>query len=384
MMSVPCIVQSSQTRWSPSLIRVDPSPLSCPLRSFSIQGCADSGYVGNANGLTSPRKWSAGETSLEKKNHHFVPKAYLKAFANDDGRLVVYRKERARQPLHLLPDEVAFHKYYYSQPLPGGAQDNNTLEGLFERSEAKWPAFLAKIRERSGVNRSLDYLREFIALQRARVPAARDALEARLAAIVLSQLRTLEKAGQLLPRPPSLRGVNILATIDPHQSIHGMLEVIAGAGEVLDRVGLAALVNKTGEPFITSDNPVCWFDPSQSDEVLKPYVLSVSGPVFLLFPLAPDMLIVGTSIDRERFLREGFGFGATDNPNEVRVINRQICRFAYRAVISNVDGLQPLVQEYASQSPVLRTNVVHTGSQEQLHFDMVFGPVPRKPKWRKK
>ena len=44
-------------------------------------------------------------------------------------------------------------------------------------------------------------------------------------------------------------------------------------GEVLNRVGLGILHNVTDVPFITSDNPVVYFDPCTSEEELLPYTL---------------------------------------------------------------------------------------------------------------
>jgi hypothetical protein len=71
---------------------------------------------------------------MDKKRHHYVPKAYLKSFCDDSGKLLVYRKDDPSKAIPLSPDNTAFHKYYYSQPLPDGGKDYNVLEDFFSGS----------------------------------------------------------------------------------------------------------------------------------------------------------------------------------------------------------------------------------------------------------
>ncbi len=69
----------------------------------------------------------------QKKRHHFVPKAYLNTFCDQRGKLLVYRKDSPQEPLHGAPGATQFRRYfyYYSQPIPEGGRDNNTLEAFF-------------------------------------------------------------------------------------------------------------------------------------------------------------------------------------------------------------------------------------------------------------
>ena len=132
-----------------------------------------------------------------KKKHHYVPVSYLKAFCGKDGELVVYRKDAPTEPFRSRPGEVAFHKYYYAQPLPDGGRDTNRLEDRFSALEGKWPPIVDALAARDMVNDRLGDIFTFVALQRARVPAARDAAEQMLAATVLATARQLEAEGKL-------------------------------------------------------------------------------------------------------------------------------------------------------------------------------------------
>ena len=107
---------------------------------------------------------------MVKKRHHYVPKAYLKAFCDEQKKIRVYLKDHPDKVIHQSPNNVGFHKYYYSQPIPEGGKDHDSLEGFFSEIESSWPRIVERIRRREDVNDSLEVIFNFIALQRVRVP----------------------------------------------------------------------------------------------------------------------------------------------------------------------------------------------------------------------
>ena len=72
---------------------------------------------------------------------------------------------------------------------------------------------------------------------RVRVPAARDMVELSLAAIVKAETRRLDEAGYLPPKPEGLNLDDLVVTIDPHQSLHAMPDLIQGFETIVDRLG---------------------------------------------------------------------------------------------------------------------------------------------------
>ena len=48
--------------------------------------------------------------------------------------------------LHVRPNTIAFERYYYSQPLLNGEQDNNRLEDFFSQIEGTWPVLVKRLR----------------------------------------------------------------------------------------------------------------------------------------------------------------------------------------------------------------------------------------------
>jgi len=320
----------------------------------------------------------------KKKRHHFIPKAYLRAFCDDSEKVLVYRKDTPDQVLKLDPDNIAHQRYYYSQPRPDGGVDNNALEDVFCEIEAVWPLIVQALRREGDVADQFEDLLQFMALQRVRVPACRDAIEAQLAAVVKAQMLMLKSAGKLPAEPEGFEGLldQVQVTIDPHHSIHAMVDLITASGAFFRRLGFMAVRNETSVPFLTSDNPVMWFAPDVPDEELQPYVVRPDGPAMLLFPVSPDLLIIGSTEHGEEFLRSGLQYGAVADVEWVGRVNRQTCRFAYTMVFARDAGQEELIRTHAHESPILATDRLPVeGGGTFLLSRMVFGPRPAKPKW---
>ncbi len=324
------------------------------------------------------------EKRMNKKRHHYVPKAYLKHFCSEEGKIHIYLKDDPGKVIYQSPDNTGFHKYYYSQPLPEGGRDNNKLENHFSELEAKWPPIIEKIQKRENVNDYLENIFQFITLQRIRVPACRDMIEKSLAETMKTHVRMLDESGKLPPKPQGFEDIldHVEVSIDPHQSILAMVKMIEGIGEkVLNHIGIRAVFNMTEIPFLTSDNPVIWFDPAVPEDEMKPYVLKIDGPIVLYFPISPNILIYGDSFIRERFGYHGLEYSEVCDPTWVEMVNQQICRFAYKAVYSQKTGQEDLINKYNDESPVLRTETTPIENGNFLFSQMVFGKRGKKPKW---
>lgn len=327
-----------------------------------------------------------GEGAIEtpqKKRHHYVPVTYLNRFTDAAGRVFAYRKDGPQKPLHLRPSEIAFERYYYSQPLPDGGQDNNRLEDAFSEVESTWPGIVDDLSLRRDLGDRMSRLFEFIGLLRVRGPAARDPVELYLAHFARRKMLALTANGRLPPLPAGLDFDDIVISIDPHQSIHAMVQMLQGFAIIWESTGLQVVHNTTDEPFITSDNPVVVFDPSVPDEQVLPYtVRPPHGRVELLLPISDRVLLRGSS--EVPILRRGDRLSHKEMTSraEVRRVNRFVARFGYRFVFANHGGLEALVAKHAAVSPTIRFDVVPAGDGGEFNFSqMVFGPRPKKPKW---
>jgi hypothetical protein len=317
----------------------------------------------------------------EKKRHHYIPISYLKAFADASGMIFAYRKDDPEKALHLKPDEIALERYYYSQPLPDGVRDNNTIENFFSTLETSWPSIVDGFRRREASSlKSVTAFFEFIGMMRVRVPATRDLAEGILAERVRQTGRQLENEGKLSPKPAELtEGWDQFSiSIDPHMSIHAMPPLAVGFGKLLDRLGFCVVRNATARSFLTSDNPVVYFDRNSPE---WPYSIPPGARIELLFPIAPDLLVIGRTEWRYQFTATGIRYYDIDDKQEVQRMNRDIARYGYRFLFANGADHEPLVRKYAAISPVLKTDIVSREGHDDLRFRAVFGTRKPKPKW---
>ena len=240
------------------------------------------------------------------------------------------------------------------------------------------------MQRRENVNDALNDIFEFVALQRARVPALRDAAERMAAATLKATLLQLDAMARLPPKPEGNADIlnSVDFAIDLHHSIHSMPTFIRAMGEVFNRIGLGILHNVTDVPFITSDNPVVYFDPRTSEEELLPYTLDrAGGPVVLCFPITPRLMLYGHSSMREGFVCDGLRHSDMAKKELVELMNRQTSRFAYRAVFADRAGFEDLVRDHAHESPVVRSNILQQGTETLVVHQSVFGKRETKPKW---
>ena len=320
---------------------------------------------------------------MDKKRHHYVPKAYLRPFCDETGKVLVYRKDNPSKAIPLAPDNTAFHKYYYSQPTPEGGTDHNFLEDFFSKTEEKWPGIVDRLFRREDVNDSLEDIFQFIALQHVRVPACRDVVEKVEGERTKAIARQLDVEGKLPPKPKGFEDIldHVEAPINPHLSIHAMPHLIEGIGQVFSRIGIGALHNKTTVPFLTCDNPAVWFDPSVLETDLKPYVIRPGGPLVLLFPVSPSLLIYGHTSILEQFVSSSLGHADLVDVDFVEMINRQVCRFGYETIFVRSAGHEQLIREHAAVSPTVCFERISTSKGEVVTSQMIFGKRERMPKW---
>jgi hypothetical protein len=314
-----------------------------------------------------------------------VPVAYLKGFTDPAGLIYAYRKDDPEGPLHLKPDEIAFERYYYSQPLPHGGRDNNSIEDFFSTIETSWPAIAERLRRAEDANSDLYTIFQFIGMMRVRVPATRDMVETNLAETVKAHTKQLDRAGRLPPKPEGFEDIldHVDVSIDPHQSIHAMAPLAKRFGLVADRIGLRVIHNETGQAFLTSDNPVVYFDPDIPEGRLRPYLVNpYVGRIELLFAVDSHTMLVGLTEWKSDFSRHGLRHLRLRDKQQVKRINKLISRFGYRFVFSSDGTNERLIRKHAASSPVARVTVHTEGARDTILTECLFGPRPRKPKWK--
>jgi hypothetical protein len=196
---------------------------------------------------------------------------------------------------------------------------------------------------------------------------------------VKATIRLLDRQGKLPPKPEGFEDIldNLAVSIDPHQSLHAMPVLAQAFGTVISQLSFEVVHNKTDVSFLTSDNPVIYFNPTVYEEKVLPYqVRPPHGSIELLFPIDPETVLRGqTGLP-------GMHHIAFSDRRAVKRINRFVARFGYRFVFARDSSHAPLIGKYARTSPVLKTVTLPTPTGGTLIFsECVFGPRPIKPKW---
>jgi hypothetical protein len=187
----------------------------------------------------------------------------------------------------------------------------------------------------------------------------------------------LSKNGYLPPPPKRLEEYldNVEISIDPHVSIQKIPKEIEYMGNLLNKIGISILHNVMDITFITSDNPLIFFDPTVSETNMQPYKLKKAGAIVLLFPITPKLLLFGHSATLQTFKETGIEHKKISDNHEIKRINRHVCRFAYKNIFTQNKEHERLIKKYASISPIF------TGKSDKM---FKFGSREKKSKWKNK
>lgn len=233
----------------------------------------------------------------EKKNQHYVPQSYLRGFAIDGEKNLIWEYDKKHQRISKTPKSIksiCCKEYYYEQTYPNGSK-TQILEDGFQKVEKNG---IEIIRELSS-NRKLTEdgkgnLAFYIGLLLTRGPSFRDGVHSFLKHDVEIKTRKFWMMGKL-PEPPeevkkliknnditSILSVGIL----PHASIKFFID---GATQIA-----MSLCNKKWDIYfaengcyITSDTPVIFCGPPNNPQEVGP----AHADSLILCPLTKNVLL---------------------------------------------------------------------------------------------
>lgn len=191
----------------------------------------------------------------------------------------------------------------------------------------------------------------------------------------------MKRRDLLPPAPPELPNIADLVevTIDPHQSIHGMTELLRAHGPIIETLGYQLVRNETDIDFITSDNPVSFY--TLRGEEVVPYVVHPKSRSELFFPVTSRLAIFGAASDRKRYARRGLKSTIIRDAEKVRMLNRRTAKFGYEALFSSVRLPSVFVQKHRL-SPVLSPNSPAFDPDNIRMPQFAFGTRQKLLKWR--
>ena len=314
------------------------------------------------------------------KRHHFVSATYMNGFADAGGKVWVYRSEVASDPLHMRPASVGHERYYYSQKLPEGGQENHRFEDLWCAIEEIWPATLRAIRDRR-LSPAISFnVLGMASIMRTRVPAARDRNTLLMAAELRAGMRALERIGKLPTEYAIYAGKldRVPVGIDPQRTLRTISADLKSFGNLCFRLGFEVVHNTSSTAFVTSDNPVCFYDPTDTVQTRTPY--NVGRHVELVFPLDARTLLRGSTrlVPVNQVIRHKTLCDAAS----VRRLNRTIAQFGYRFFLASDRSCDDLARVYADRCPTVEIDVGFEGEggrEVRIVWRHVFGPRPPIP-----
>lgn len=314
------------------------------------------------------------DINRNNRRHHFISVVYMNGFADDRGRVQVYRCEAPEDPHPMNPRAIGFERDYYSQPLPDGGRENHRFEDLWNTIETVWPETVQALAARR-LSPAISFnVLGMAAIMRARVPATRDRHALRLETKLRTEHKVAEEIGVLPPELKCYAGQfdTVPIGINPHETLLAMEAEFKDFGDLCFQLGFEVLHNKTSVPFLTSDNPVCSYDPRQAFLARSPY--DHAGEVELIFPVSARMLIRGSSklapanmISRHRTIAD---------TQKVRQLNRTVAQFSYRMTIGKDRSSDDMIRLHATLVPTITAEVRRHEKKILIICRNVFGPMP--------
>lgn len=314
------------------------------------------------------------QENRKNKRHHFVSVTYMNGFRDATGRVWSYRSATPETPHHVKPTATGFEGHYYSFLRDDGTKDNASFEDRWGATETVWDETLKAVKL-GRVSPAISFnILAMAVLMRTRVPAARERKELLLATHLREGMKALERAGRLPEAYQAYAGRldTVPVASNPQESLRLMIEDQYVFGQLCFEIGFEILNNRTGIPFLTSDNPVCIYDPRKPLAERIPYELN--GEVELIFPIDAHTLLRGSN--RLRPVNAIGGQRDLTDADAVQHYNQTIAQFAYRFLLSPDRSADELASRYAATVPTVDINVTYKGKNIEIHYGDVFGPMP--------
>ncbi|TDG05116.1 DUF4238 domain-containing protein [Paraburkholderia guartelaensis] len=236
------------------------------------------------------------------KNQHLVPRCYLKPFTRDEGNATIklFNIDRKRFVPTAPVKNQCSGSYFYGQ--------DPTLEEAIQSCESAYASLLRKIR---GPGYSLDnedkcFLRYFWLVQHLRTEAA--------------SRRSVEEVAEA---ESVIGGGSLSFAFGIKEAVLMAMDAVAEAAPIIDDLKVCLLKNRTGIPFVTSDDPAIasnrWYLEDRRT-VGCSFGINASGLITLL-PLTPEILCLAYDGDVYSVQHE-HGWVQVRNAGDVRALNQ--------------------------------------------------------------
>jgi len=301
----------------------------------------------------------------KKKRHHYIPQFYLESFTDPRNEPYIWVYEKRNPNVRKAKAvNIAFEKHYYSYTLQSGEKDTETLENALADLENRAAPILQKIKNEETLSeQEKEVLSYFIAYSMTRVPNYRKNIEKigekiiKKSMIILasdrerfkSTIKGYEKKTGKKTKVPiedfikAIMSKEIDVKTSPEFSL-GMMGIAKELAPIFYRMRWAFLRATDEYRYVTSDNPLYFFDPTNSQKSFNGVGL-LNENIEVCFPISSEIMLLGN-------WKNYRGYFQLKNKH-VREINRRTVIFALRFVFSSrkSSGISTLVKKYKDSHP---------------------------------
>ena len=309
----------------------------------------------------------------KKKRHHYVPRFYLNGFVDPHNEPYIWVYEKGNpQIIKATAKNVAVQKDYYSFITPKGDRDSETFENILAGIEGRVSRIFRKIKNEENLNdQERRLFSVFLAFSMARVPNFRENIEEMLGEsmkkmnmILASDPRSFEAMIEKFERDTGKK-IGMSAEEFRKFMVEGRYDITATPQFGL---GISALMAREFAPvffkmkwafweatgdykFVTSDNPLSYFDPTHDPKSFFGVGL-LNKNVEVTFPISKDLMFLG--------MWKNFEGDKRLNNKSVKEMNRRTVISTLRFVFASQysDELNKLVQKYRDSAPRTRVDSV--------------------------
>lgn len=293
-----------------------------------------------------------------------MPRFYLEGFVDPKNEPFVWIYEKGNEQItKATVEDIAVRNDYYSFTTEAGEKDSDTFEEAFADLESKAAPVLKKLKNTERLKdeeRSL--FSYFIAYSMTRVPNYRDFIEqaaesvikkamqmvlsdrTRVAAILESVEKKdkAQRAEKIEELAGFVEGEDFSIKVGPEFSL-GMVGLAKELAPVFYKMHWAFLRSTEEYKFVTSDNPVYYYDPTKKVRSFDGVGLMNPGTE-VLFPLSRDLTLLCSWNEKKGYYQI--------NSHAIRIINKKTVIHASRFVFSSErsKGISIIIKEYKDSS----------------------------------
>jgi len=301
----------------------------------------------------------------KKKKHHYVPVFYLKGFVDPHNKPYIWIYEKGNLDVRKASArDIATQKHYYSFTTPEGERDSETFEKILGKIEGKAAPVIKNIKERKALtNEQRVWFAFFLAFTMTRVPSFRENIERATGEIMKkanqiwasypagfeSMIEKFEKdTGNKIEMPVEELRKFVLegqydVKVDSQFSL-AMILIAKALAPIFYNMNWAFLEATEDYKFVTSDNPLSFFDPTRGPKFFYGVGL-LNRNIEITFPISKDLMFLGTWKQSEGYKK--FSNKLVKDMNRRTVISA--LRFVFASEYS--DTLNRFVQKYKDSAP---------------------------------